>query len=61
LGQKGLERKLRGKRVSSYLRVLFHLLLDPSGLPMALVVSVLALIVLWQHRGAFAGLVKSRA
>jgi putative oxidoreductase len=41
--------------------LLFHILLNPAGLPMAIVVSVLALIVLWQHRAAFAGLVKSRA
>jgi len=41
--------------------LLFHLLLDPAGLPMAIVVSVMALIVLWHHRAAFAGLVKSSA
>jgi len=41
--------------------LLFHLLLNPTGLPMAIIVSVLALIVLWQHRAAFAGLLKSRA
>jgi putative oxidoreductase len=39
--------------------LLFHILLDPAGLPMAIVDSALALIVLWQHRAAFAGLVKS--
>ncbi len=38
--------------------LLFHLLLDPAGLPMALVVSVLALMVLWSQRVVFAGLVK---
>ncbi len=41
--------------------LLFHILLNPAGLPMAIVVSVLALIVLWHHRAAFAGLVKSSA
>ena len=41
--------------------LLFHILLNPAGLPMAIIVSVLALIVLWQHRAAFAGLVKSSA
>ena len=41
--------------------LLFHILLSPAGLPMAIAVSVLALIVLWHHRTAFAGLVKSRA
>ena len=40
--------------------LLFHILLVPAGLPLAMVVSALALIVLWQHRAAFAGLVKSR-
>jgi len=41
--------------------LLFHILLNPAGLPMAIVVSVLALIVLWHHRAAFAGLVNSSA
>ncbi|MDB6020642.1 MAG: hypothetical protein JWQ04_499 [Pedosphaera sp.] len=39
--------------------LLFHMLLNPAGLPMAIIVSVLALMVLWQHRAAFAGLVRS--
>jgi uncharacterized membrane protein YphA (DoxX/SURF4 family) len=38
--------------------LLFHIFLEPKGLPQALVVAVLALIVLWYHRQAFAGLVK---
>jgi uncharacterized membrane protein YphA (DoxX/SURF4 family) len=41
--------------------LLFHILLNPAGLAMAIVVSVLALIVLWYHRASFAGLVKSGA
>jgi uncharacterized membrane protein YphA (DoxX/SURF4 family) len=41
--------------------LLFHILLNPAGLPMAIGVSVLALIVLWHHRAAFAGLVKRSA
>jgi len=41
--------------------LLFHILLNPAGLALAIVVSVLALIVLWHHRAAFAGLVKSGA
>jgi hypothetical protein len=41
--------------------LLFHILLNPAGLPLALAVSVLALIVLWHHRAAFAGLVKDDA
>ena len=39
--------------------LLFHLFLDPPGLPMALVVGVLALFLLWQHRQSFAGLLKA--
>jgi hypothetical protein len=31
----------------------------PAGLPMALVVSFLALFLLWRYRGHFAGLVKN--
>jgi putative oxidoreductase len=38
--------------------LLFHILLNPTGLPIAIVVAVLALIVLWHHRASFAGLVK---
>src|SRR5260370_1381512 len=41
--------------------LLFHILLNPAGLPLAIGVSVLALIVLWHHRAAFAGLVKRSA
>ena len=40
--------------------LLFHLLLSPAGLPMAIVVSVLALIVLWRHRASFQGLLKAK-
>jgi len=39
--------------------LLFHIFLEPSGLPLAVVVSVLALFLLWRNRGAFAGLVKA--
>jgi uncharacterized membrane protein YphA (DoxX/SURF4 family) len=38
--------------------LLFHIFLEPSGLPMALVVSVLALFLLWRYRSHFAGLVQ---
>ena len=41
--------------------LLFHILLEPTGLPIAIGVSILALIVLWHHRAAFAGIFKSRA
>ena len=38
--------------------LLFHLFLEPTGLPMAILVAVLALFLLWRHRANFAGLVK---
>ena len=39
--------------------VCFHVLMAPAGLPMALVVSFLALFLLWRYREYFAGLVKN--
>jgi putative oxidoreductase len=36
----------------------FHIFIDRSGLPIALVVAALALFLLWRHRSNFAGLVK---
>lgn len=39
----------------------FHVLMAPAGLPMASIVSVLALFLLWRYRGNFAGLVKNDA
>jgi len=36
----------------------FHIFMAPSGLPVALVVSVLALFLLWSYREHFVGLVK---
>jgi putative oxidoreductase len=39
--------------------VCFHVLMAPAGLPMALVVSFLALFLLRRYRGHFAGLVKN--
>jgi putative oxidoreductase len=36
----------------------FHIFMDNSGLPVALVVSALALFLLWRHRQSFTGLVK---
>jgi putative oxidoreductase len=38
--------------------LLFHIFLDPAGLPLALVVSALALFLLWIYRSAFSGLIK---
>jgi len=37
----------------------FHVLMAPAGLPMAIVVSLLALFLLWRYRERFAGLVKN--
>ena len=39
--------------------LLFHIFLERSGLPLALVVSALALFLLWAHRQAFSGLIRS--
>jgi uncharacterized membrane protein YphA (DoxX/SURF4 family) len=36
----------------------FHLFLDSTGLPLALVVAALALFLLWRNRSAFASLLK---
>ena len=41
--------------------VCFHVLMAPAGLPMAIVVSFLALFLLWRYREHFAGLVKNGA
>ena len=39
--------------------VCFHVLMAPAGLPMAIVVSLLALFLLWRYREHFASLVKN--
>ena len=39
--------------------VCFHALMAPAGLPMAIVVSLLALFLLWRYREHFAGIVKN--
>ena len=39
--------------------VCFHVLMAPAGLPMAIVVSLLALFLLWRYREHFAGLLKN--
>jgi hypothetical protein len=36
----------------------YHICMDPKGLPMALIVAVLALFLLWRYRANFAGLVR---
>ncbi|PYJ83832.1 MAG: hypothetical protein DME22_14695 [Verrucomicrobia bacterium] len=38
--------------------LLFHIFLEPTGLPLAVVVSVLALFLLWAYRQSFGGLFK---
>ena len=38
--------------------LLFHICLEPSGLPHAVVVGALALFLLWANRQAFSGLIK---
>ena len=38
--------------------LLFHIFLEPKGLPIAVVTAVLALIVLGHHRESFKGLLK---
>ena len=37
---------------------LVHLLLEPSGLPIAIVISVLLLFLLWRYREAFSGILR---
>jgi uncharacterized membrane protein YphA (DoxX/SURF4 family) len=37
---------------------LYHALMAPANLPMAIIISVLALFLLWYHRASFAGIVK---
>jgi uncharacterized membrane protein YphA (DoxX/SURF4 family) len=39
----------------------FHILMNPAGLPLALVVAVLALFLLWRNRSAFAGLLQKQS
>src|SRR5882762_12017470 len=38
--------------------LLFHIFLEPAGLPMAIIVAILALFLLWRYRTNFAGLVR---
>ena len=38
--------------------LLFHIFLEPSGLLVAMVVSALALFLVWAYRQAFAGLLR---
>jgi len=38
--------------------LLFHIFLEPKGMPIAVATAVLALIVLWQQRAAFSSFLK---
>ena len=38
---------------------LVHILMDPSGLPMASVISILLVFLVWRYRDAFAGIVRA--
>ena len=37
---------------------LVHILMDPSGLPLAVVISILELFLIWRYRDAFAGVLR---
>jgi putative oxidoreductase len=37
---------------------LFHIFMDRSGLPMAVVITLLSVFLIWQYRPAFAGLLR---
>jgi putative oxidoreductase len=37
---------------------LVHILMDPSGLPMAAVISILLVFLVWRYRDAFVGIVR---
>src|SRR5690348_5075810 len=38
---------------------LVHILMEPSGLPMAAVVSILLVFLIWRYRDALAGIVRA--
>ena len=38
--------------------LVFHILMDPKGLPMAIVVTVLELFLVWSYRHRFAGILR---
>src|SRR6059058_1414483 len=40
---------------------LVHILMDPSGLPMATVISILLVFLVWRYRDAFAGIVRPQS
>jgi hypothetical protein len=38
---------------------LFHIFMDHSGLPMAALISLLAIFLVWRYRDAFAGILRA--
>jgi hypothetical protein len=38
---------------------LVHVLMDPSGLPLAVVISILLIFLVWRYRDAFAGILRT--
>ena len=38
--------------------LVFHILMDPKGLPMAIVVTVLELFLVWSYRDRFVGILR---
>jgi hypothetical protein len=38
---------------------LFHIFMDHSGLPMATLISLLAIFLVWRYRDAFAGILRA--
>jgi putative oxidoreductase len=39
--------------------VLVHIFLDPSGLPIAIIISLLFIFLVWRYRDAFAGILRA--
>jgi hypothetical protein len=37
---------------------LVHILMDPNGLPMAVVISILLVFLIWRYRDAFADILR---
>ena len=40
--------------------LLYHFFIDPSGLPIAIVVAILEAFLIWSYRSAFAGIFRAR-
>lgn len=39
--------------------LLFHIFLEPSGLPMAIIICLLFVFLLWRYRDAFSGVLRA--